>query len=102
MKIRERNGNATKLLFSLKGFEILYQERGQMKTIVMKHFNGKRENFFSRIWQGKKSMSWRNHDAIARASTRIGFQEPLIRFSKLGFPVAHGMFLNVQYKDYQY
>ena len=37
-------------------------------------------------------MSWRHHDAIARASTRIGFQEALIRFSKLGFPVAYGKF----------
>ena len=30
--------------------------------------------------------------AIARASTRIEFQETLIRFSKLGFSVAHGSF----------
>ena len=43
-------------------------------------------------------MSWRHHDAIARASTRIEFHEPLIKFSKLGFPVAHGKFLNQQTK----
>ena len=47
-------------------------------------------------------MGWRHHDAIARASTRIEFQEALIRFSKLGFPVAHGMFLSLQYEDYMY
>ena len=41
---------------------------------------------------GEKSMSWRHHDRIARASTRIEFQEALIRFSKLGFSVAHGSF----------
>ena len=34
----------------------------------------------------EKSMSWRHRDAIAFASTRIEFQEALIRFSKLGFP----------------
>jgi hypothetical protein len=32
--------NTTTLLFSLKGLEILYQERrGQLNTIVMEHFN---------------------------------------------------------------
>ena len=37
----EGNGNITALSFSLKGLEILYQERrGQVKTIVMEHFNG--------------------------------------------------------------
>jgi hypothetical protein len=45
-------------------------------------------------------MGWRHHDAIARASTRIEFQEALIRFSKLGFTVAHGRFLSLEYKDY--
>ena len=39
--------------------------------------------------RGKKSMSWRHHDAFARAPTRTEFQKALIRFSKLGFPVAH-------------
>ena len=43
-------------------------------------------------------MSWHHHDAVVRASTRIEFQEALIRFSKLGFPVAHGKFLSVQYE----
>ena len=38
-----------------------------------------------------------HHDAIARASARIEFQEALIRFSKLCFPVAHGKFLSLQY-----
>ena len=34
------NGNATTLLFSLKGLEILLQERReQVDTIVMEHFN---------------------------------------------------------------
>ena len=47
-------------------------------------------------------MSWCYHDAIARASTRIELQEAMIRFSKLGFPVAHGKFLGVQYEDYIY
>ena len=47
-----------------------------------------------------KSMSWRHHDAIAHASTKIEFQEALIRFSKLGFPVTHGKFLGLQYEDY--
>ena len=50
--------------------------------------------------RGQKSISWRHHDAITRASTRIEFQEALIRFSKLGFPVAHGEFLRLQYEDY--
>ena len=47
-------------------------------------------------------MSWRHHDAIPRGSTRIEFQEALIRFAKLGFPVAHGKFLSLQYEDYIY
>ena len=35
------NGNTTPLLFSLKGLEILHQERRvQVKTIVMEHLNG--------------------------------------------------------------
>ena len=50
--------------------------------------------------RGKKSMSLCHQGAIARESTRIGFQEALIRFSKFGFPIAHGMFLSLQYKDY--
>ena len=47
-------------------------------------------------------MSWRHRDAIARSSTKIEFQKALIRFSKLGFPVAHGKFPSLQYKDYIY
>ena len=47
-------------------------------------------------------MFWRHHRAIARASTRIEFQEALIRFSMLGFPVAYGKFLSLQYEDYIY
>ena len=40
-KMWKGKGNTITLLFSLKGFKILYQERrGQEKTIVMKHFNG--------------------------------------------------------------
>ena len=36
MKTWKGNGNTTTLLFSLKGLEILHQERrGQVKTIVM-------------------------------------------------------------------
>ena len=46
-------------------------------------------------------MSWRHHAAIARTSITIGFQEAFIRFSKLGFPVAHGKF-GLQYEDYIY
>ena len=35
----ERNGDTTILLFSLKGFEILYQERrAQINAIMIKHF----------------------------------------------------------------
>ena len=60
------------------------------------------ENFFSHVWQGKKSMSWRHHSAIAHTSTRIEFHEALIRFSKLGFPVAHQKFLSLQYEDYKF
>jgi hypothetical protein len=37
MKIWEGNGNTTTLVFSLKGLE---ERRGQVKTIVMEHFNG--------------------------------------------------------------
>jgi hypothetical protein len=34
------NGNTTTLLFSLKGLEILHQEkRGEVNTIVMEHLN---------------------------------------------------------------
>ena len=41
MKLWKGNGNTTTLLFSLKGHEIVHQERrGQVETIVMEHFNG--------------------------------------------------------------
>jgi hypothetical protein len=41
MTMRKGNGNTTTLLFFLKELEISHQERrGQMKTIVMEHFNG--------------------------------------------------------------
>ena len=41
MKMWKGNGNTTTLLFSLKRLEIVHQERrGQVKTIVMEHFNG--------------------------------------------------------------
>jgi hypothetical protein len=41
MKTWKGNGNTTTLLFSLKGLDILHQERrGQAKTMVMEHFNG--------------------------------------------------------------
>ena len=41
MKMWKRNGNTTTLLFSQKRLEIVYQERrGQVKTMVMEHFNG--------------------------------------------------------------
>jgi hypothetical protein len=41
MKMWTENGNTTTLLFSLKRLEIVHQERrGQVKTIVMEHFNG--------------------------------------------------------------
>ena len=40
MKIWKENGNTTTLLFSLKGFETLHEERrGQVNTTVMEHFN---------------------------------------------------------------
>ena len=40
MKMWKGNGNTTTLLFSLKRLEILHKERrGQVKTIVMEHFN---------------------------------------------------------------
>jgi hypothetical protein len=41
MKMWKGNWNSTTLLFSLKRLEIVHQERrGQVKTIVMEHFNG--------------------------------------------------------------
>ena len=41
MKMWKGNGSATTLLFSLKILEIVNKERrGQVKTIVMEHFNG--------------------------------------------------------------
>jgi hypothetical protein len=41
MKMWKGNGNTTTLLLSLKRLEIVHQEtRGQVKTIVMEHFNG--------------------------------------------------------------
>jgi hypothetical protein len=41
MKMWKGIGNATTLLFFLKGLELLHQERReQMKTLVMEHFNG--------------------------------------------------------------
>ena len=41
MKTWTRNRNTTTLLFSLKGLDILHQERrGKEKTIVLEHFNG--------------------------------------------------------------
>jgi hypothetical protein len=40
MKMWKGNGNTTTLLFSLKILEIAHQQRrGQVKTIVMEHFN---------------------------------------------------------------
>jgi hypothetical protein len=40
-KIRKGNGNTNALLFSLKILEIVHQERrGQVKTILMEHFDG--------------------------------------------------------------
>jgi hypothetical protein len=40
MKMWKGNGNTTTLLFSLKGLDILHQERkGQVKTIDVEHFN---------------------------------------------------------------
>jgi hypothetical protein len=40
MKMCKEKWNTTKLLFSLKGLEILFQERrGQVKTLLMEHFN---------------------------------------------------------------
>ena len=36
------NGNTTTLLFSQKGYGIIHQEiKGQVKTVVMEHLNGK-------------------------------------------------------------
>ena len=41
MEMWKGTENTTTLLFSLKGLEILHQaRRGQVKTIVMEHFNG--------------------------------------------------------------
>jgi hypothetical protein len=41
IKMWKGNFNTTTLLFSLKGFEILHRDRrGQVKTLVMEHFNG--------------------------------------------------------------
>ena len=41
MKMWKGNGNTTTLLLSLKELENLHQERrGQVKIIVMEHFNG--------------------------------------------------------------
>ena len=45
-------------------------------------------------------MGLRHHDAIVRPSTRIEFQEALIRLSKLGFPVALVEFLRLHYEYY--
>ena len=40
MEIWKGNGNTTKSLFSLKGLEILHQERRvEVNTMVMEHFN---------------------------------------------------------------
>jgi hypothetical protein len=40
MMMWKENRNTNTLLFSLKGLEILHKERrGQVKTIVMEHFN---------------------------------------------------------------
>ena len=39
MKMWKGNGNTTTLIFSLKGLEILHQERrGQVKTMAKEHF----------------------------------------------------------------
>ena len=41
MNMWKGNGNTTTLLFSLKRLEIVHQERrGQVKTIIIEHFNG--------------------------------------------------------------
>ena len=41
MKIWKGNGNTSSLLFSLKGLEIIHQERReQVITIVIEYFNG--------------------------------------------------------------
>ena len=51
MKVWKGNWNATTLLFSRKGFEILHQvSRGQVKSIVMEYYNG---IFFHMPWPEK-------------------------------------------------
>ena len=69
------------------------------KTI---HNNGRENLNQFIIFEVKTSLAGfgRKKKSIARASTRIEFQEAMIRFSKLGFPVAHGEFLRLQYEDY--
>ena len=56
------------------------------------------------FWQGKLLWVCVINTPVARASTIIEdvicFQEALIRFPKLGFPVAHEEFLRLQYEDY--
>ena len=77
-----KNGAAVKIFFEVK------------TSIAALH------NF----WQGEIIWVGVIKTLVSRASTRIegviSFQEALIRFSKLRFPVAHGEFLRLQYEDY--
>ena len=56
------------------------------------------------FWQGKILWVGVINTLVARALSRIEdlicFQEALIKFSKLGFPVVRGEFLRQQYEDY--
>ena len=53
-------------------------------------------NFFSRVWQGENRLV----GVIITLLRLHQFQETLIRFSKVCFPVAHGKFLILRYVDY--
>ena len=62
------------------------------------------KTFLATFWQGKILWVGVINVLVVRASNRIKdlicFQEALIRFSKLGFPVAHGEFLRLKFEDY--
>ena len=82
------------MLTEVTSGQFLYLEFFKVKTSLAVFWQEKI------LWVGIINM------LVACTSTRIEdvicFQEALIRFSKLSFPVAHGEFLRLQYEDHMY
>ena len=70
MRMWKGNGNTTTLTFSLKGLDILHQERrGQVNTIVIEHCNS---NVFHKSGTANKQRS--NQSIIYKASCILSYR----------------------------